>query len=272
VARRYSPDRLPSHEAGIRARLQEKLSQRHGVFSATLSLDALTSGAALAEAVAFASAGAVSIALEESEPAWTGGEADGGAAWEDRAEDGEVAAETLLSIRRRLLSMGWIERDLAFFEAPGVDLPYARALRRREPVLGLGPGAISFCEPVRRWNPSAPASYLERIAEGRDPVEAVERLDRAATRLERIWQALRTTRGLSCSGLAGDFGTHRGPSHAGTCLARWDALGYLAPRALHARRIVLSPEGRLVADELAVELSLALDADGFDRIPNVTPW
>lgn len=217
-----------------------------GRFSATLPLGAGDPPQSVQDALALKAAGAVALALDE-------GESESDSSLDPKTP--EATAETLVAVAKALVQEGWVRADVAFFHPPGVRLPYPRALRRREPVLGVGPGAITFRQPHRRWNPDAPSSYLSRVGEGRDPVEGWERLNRAETRLERIWHGLRTSRGLVCSA-GGSYGPQ-----TQACLARWAALGYLVP---NPKRIVLTLAGQLQADRLAVALSIALDEDALD--------
>jgi hypothetical protein len=240
-----------SMPTGSAMRLRERLPVPCGSFSVTLRIEEGSVSRLVQEALAMVQAGAASIALEESERSREA----------DQAGEITEAGPAILELGQALHAAGWVQKDVAFFQRPGTPLLYPRALRRRLPILGLGPGAVSFHHPFRRWNPIAPASYWERIQGGVDPVEGEERLDRDAARLERIWQALRTTRGLSCPALASQ-GVGAGTwLRTRVCLARWGALGYLAPNGW---RVTLSHEGLLHADDLAVELSAALDADGLD--------
>jgi len=214
--------------------------------STTLDLNGADALSLVAEARAHQGAGVVSIAFTESEGR------DGG-------------HEVFLALRHALTSSGWQEGDLAFFHAPQAFLPAPRSIRRREPVLGLGPGAVTFRHPWRRWNPADPASYLQAVQAGLDPRGGAEVLDPTAARLERLWHALRTPEGLRCPGLQrGDQATERAASGRGKTeesLATWTSLGYLAP---HPNRVVLTSEGQLRLDALVVALARALEADGLD--------
>jgi hypothetical protein len=189
-------------------------------------------------------AGVTSVALVEDDPRSSPGDPDA------RADDGGEWLQVVLALRRA----GWTMSDLAFAHAPGVRPRYPRALARRRPILGLGPGAISFRHPHRRWNHPEVSSYLAAVEEGRDPVLGEEVLGPAEARLERIWAALRTDQGV------------RLPSRA--CpeqepwFQRWRRAGWVPrnPGAGGAQgRLRLSPAGWLVADELAVQLAMVVE-------------
>ncbi len=111
-----------------------------------------------------------------------------------------------------------------------------------EPYLGVGNGAHSFKHPVRRWNFRDWDVYRAGVRGPTPPVDGEERLDPDQRRLERIWLALRTRRGLSVEGL---------PPAAERRTQRWieDGLGNEEDGTLR-----LTPRGWLVMDRLTVEL------------------
>lgn len=192
---------------------------------------------------ALLAAGTTSVALVEEDPV---SPSDSG------SPDGRDPGAWLRAIGA-LGRAGWTLSDLAFAHAPGVGPRYPRALARRHPVLGLGPGAISFRHPHRRWNHPDVATYLAAVNAGRDPVAGEEVLAPDEEQLERIWAALRTDAGLRLP--------------ARTCedepwLRRWREAGWLrseTPTKTGPRRLRLSPAGWLLADDLAVELALVVE-------------
>ena len=148
---------------------------------------------------------------------------------------------------------GWTLSDLAFAHAPGHGPRYPRALARRRPILGLGPGAVSFRHPHRRWNHPQLRPYLAAVDAGSDPLFGFEELSPAEARLERVWAALRTDEGLRLP--------------AQDCreepwLRRWREAGWVqsqTPTGTGSERLRLSPSGWLLADDLAVELALVVE-------------
>ena len=193
---------------------------------------------------ALLAAGVTSVALvEEEDPSPLAGSDD---------PDGR-APGVWLRAAGALRRAGWTLSDLAFAHAPGHGPRYPRALARRRPVLGLGPGAISFRHPHRRWNHPEVRPYLAAVDAGSDPVFGFEELSPAEARLERVWAALRTDEGL------------RLPSR--DCreepwLRRWREAGWVqsqAPTETGSERLCLTPSGWLLADDLAVELALVVE-------------
>jgi len=193
---------------------------------------------------ALVAAGVTSVALVEEEDASPRAGSD-----DPDGRDPGVWLRAAAALRRA----GWTLSDLAFAHAPGDGPRYPRALARRRPVLGLGPGAISFRHPHRRWNHPEVRPYLAAVDAGRDPVVGVEELGPAEARLERVWAALRTDEGL------------RFPSRDCTeepWLRRWREAGWVqsqAPTGTGSERLCLSPSGWLLADDLAVELALVVE-------------
>lgn len=110
---------------------------------------------------------------------------------------------------------------------------------------GIGPGAHSHVGGVRWWNRKHPAAYSAALAEGRSPGQGREILDDATRREERILLELRLAGGLDLALLSGT-----GRAQA----AREAADGLLDPAALAAGRAVVTRQGRLLADGLALRL------------------
>ncbi|MFT3872305.1 MAG: radical SAM family heme chaperone HemW [Nocardioides sp.] len=101
---------------------------------------------------------------------------------------------------------------------------------------GVGPGAHSHVGGTRWWNVKHPAAYAERLAARRSPAHAREVLDPETRRIEQVLLESRLRAGLPLA-LLDDAG-----------LA---VVADLAERGLidrHGERLVLTPDGRLLAD------------------------
>jgi oxygen-independent coproporphyrinogen-3 oxidase len=104
---------------------------------------------------------------------------------------------------------------------------------------GLGPGAHSHVGGVRWWNVKHPTAYAQRLAAGRSPAAARERLTPAEQQMEDIMLRARLAAGLPLSVL-----TAQARSQAERMVA-----DQLLDRAAHAAgRLVLTLQGRLLAD------------------------
>lgn len=110
---------------------------------------------------------------------------------------------------------------------------------------GIGPGAHSHVGGVRWWNVKHPARYAAALAQGSSPGHAREVLDDDTRRIEDILLQLRLARGLDLKLL-----DDNGRVEAGHAVRE----GLLEPTALAAGRAILTLQGRLLADGLAVRL------------------
>jgi oxygen-independent coproporphyrinogen-3 oxidase len=111
---------------------------------------------------------------------------------------------------------------------------------------GLGPGAHSHVGGTRWWNVRHPSAYAARLAGGHSPAAAREILTRAERDMENIMLRLRLADGLPLAELAG---TAR-PAAEG-----YVKTGHLEAPAFSQGRLVLTREGRLLADAVIRDLS-----------------
>jgi putative oxygen-independent coproporphyrinogen III oxidase len=107
---------------------------------------------------------------------------------------------------------------------------------------GVGPGAHSHVGGVRWWNVRHPAAYAGRLAAGTSPAAARELLDSETQRVERVLLELRLRDGLPVPVLEG---------HGRARVADLTARGLVE---LHAERLVLTRQGRLLADAVVRDL------------------
>ena len=111
---------------------------------------------------------------------------------------------------------------------------------------GFGPGAHSHVGGVRWWNVKHPTAYAARLAAGKSPAAARERLTAAEQRMEEIMLRVRLAEGLPLSLLTA------------TALAETERMlaSRLIDRAAHAAgRLVLTLPGRLLADAVVRDLT-----------------
>ena len=110
---------------------------------------------------------------------------------------------------------------------------------------GIGPGAHSHVGGVRWWNVKHPRAYAERLAAGSSPAAGREILDDRTRRSERILLETRLAEGLPVSVLDGP---------ARDELPQLQDRGLVAPATDRPGRVVLTVEGRLLADAVVREL------------------
>lgn len=163
--------------------------------------------------------------------------------------------EEYLEASERLRAAGYEHYEVSNFARPGHRSRHNAAYWTGVPYLGLGNGAHSYLPPERRWNVRDWSAYEGTVAAGRLPVEDRERVEGSSRRLEEIWLALRTDRGLLWPA---DL-----PAPARELGRRW--LERSLAR-LERGRLALTPAGWLVLDELAVDLAEAMESGAPDRI------
>jgi len=107
---------------------------------------------------------------------------------------------------------------------------------------GVGPGAHSHVGGVRWWNVKHPTAYAGRLAAGTSPAAARELLDSETRRVERVLLEIRLRDGLPVLTL---------DAHGRASVADLVARDLVE---LHAERLVLTRQGRLLADAVVRDL------------------
>ncbi len=155
-----------------------------------------------------------------------------------RHPDDDDQADKYLLADELLGQAGLASYEISNWARPGHECRHNLLYWAQGEYLGVGCAAHSHLAGRRSWNVRTPERFVALVEAG-EPVEAGdERLDAAGVRLEGLQLALRTRGGVPSSALPA------GP---------WDE----APRPLVVRRdgrAVLTRDGRLVADDLAVRL------------------
>jgi putative oxygen-independent coproporphyrinogen III oxidase len=111
---------------------------------------------------------------------------------------------------------------------------------------GFGPGAHSHIGGTRWWNLRHPSAYAARLAAGQSPAQAREVLTAAERRMEEIMLRVRLAEGAPLSVLTRD---------ALFSAERTVAAALLDPSAYAAGRLVLTRQGRLLADAVIRDLT-----------------
>ena len=104
---------------------------------------------------------------------------------------------------------------------------------------GIGCAAHSHRSGRRFWNLRTPDRYIEAVAAGTSPEAADERLDADGRTLEALQLALRTRMGVPSSALHVE-----------------DLPGLVRPHPDDPSHVVLTTEGRLLANEVALRLTV----------------
>lgn len=168
-------------------------------------------------------------------------------------DEAQYRDEYLFAVER-LTAAGYRHYEVSNFALPGHESRHNRAYWSGAPYLGLGNSAHSYLPPLRRWNLRDWQAYRSRAARGELPLEAEERIEDDALRLERIWLGLRVADGLDLSAVAPPGGAM---DRVAREVSRWERAGWAARAAGEVR---LTAEGWLLLDQLSIELDAAIAA------------
>ena len=162
----------------------------------------------------------------------------------DRHPDPDDQADKYLLAEERLGAAGYRWYEISNWARPGAECRHNQLYWAQGEYEGIGCAAHSHrIDPgtgrlVRSWNVRTPERWLALVGEGGTGRSAGETLDAEAARRERLQLALRTSGGVPAGALPG-----------------WpvdpDLTGLVEPLQ---DRLVLTPEGRLLANEVALRL------------------
>jgi oxygen-independent coproporphyrinogen-3 oxidase len=158
------------------------------------------------------------------------------------APDENLTADMFLSIHEILSAQNYDHYEVSNYSLPGFECLHNSHYWDGTPYLGLGPSAHSYDGNARWWNSSDTADYLARLEAGKSPCKNLETLSEADHRLERIALGLRTKNGIGLDDL------HN----------MEDEVNLLTEKSLaHVKdgRLVLTPGGMLLTDEIAARLA-----------------
>lgn len=152
-----------------------------------------------------------------------------------------------------LAAAGYRHYEVSNFARPGFASLHNRACWRGAPYLGLGNGAHSYVGGRRWWNERDWARYARRVEGDGSGRAGSEALTSQQRRLEALWLALRTARGVEENAVG---------RPAAPLLGTWRNRGLAVDAGDSVR---LTPNGWLMLDELTLELDAALENDGQER-------
>lgn len=159
----------------------------------------------------------------------------------ESAVDDDQYRDEFLRAAEVFANAGYVHYEVSNFARPGAEARHNGRYWDGSPYLGLGNGAHSYCEPIRRWNVREWEDYRSRLLQGKSPEGEREVVGAGAAALERAWLALRTREGIVMP---------EATSPPGRVGLRWRDLGLAV---IDQGRLRLTAEGWLVLDRLAVE-------------------
>ncbi len=160
---------------------------------------------------------------------------------------GERYAREYLAAVEALREAGFVHYEVSNFALPGRECQHNWHYWDGSPYLGLGPSAHSYLGGARLWNVFGWAAYRRVLAGDGDALEGHEVLGAGESRLERLWLAFRTNRGLAVEDELADLVISR----ARDLLDAWREAGWVT---VDETRVRLTAEGWLRMDELVAAL------------------
>jgi oxygen-independent coproporphyrinogen-3 oxidase len=154
-----------------------------------------------------------------------------------RHPDDDVQARRYLFADERLEAAGLANYEISNWARPGHECRHNLLYWAQGNYRGIGCAAHSHADGRRWWNVRLPERYIALVRAGRSVEAGSESLSDEVRRAERVQLALRTRAGLAAGAVAGEH------------LAGLE--GFVEERD---GRVVLTPNGRLVANEVAVRL------------------
>lgn len=147
---------------------------------------------------------------------------------------------------------GMEQYEISNFSHPGFPCRHNLTYWRNEPYLGLGPGAASYLDGVRRKNRPDLRAYLTAIRAGRRPPASRERLAGRPAMAETLMLGLRMVQGVDRQVVAARFGLD--PLEAfPACLARYGDMGAIVvtPEVIRLNPQYFFVSNTILADILA---------------------
>ncbi len=144
----------------------------------------------------------------------------------------EIAMETLEGA-------GYVQYEISNYAKPGRECRHNLAYWEGADYEGLGPSAFSTRGGIRRRNVPDTAEFIRRVEAGEPAHDFEEAIDPATRAAETVAFALRTNRGVALE--------HLPEGKSGPLIAHGLAVE-------EGGRVILTRQGRMVADEIAAEL------------------
>ncbi len=154
-----------------------------------------------------------------------------------RHPDDDTQADEYQLATDRLRSAGYEWYEISNWSKPGHECRHNHLYWSGGEYLAIGCAAHGHVAGRRSWNLRTPERYIAAIEDGRSPEAGSEELDEAGRRVEHLQLAIRTRTGVPAAEVPDGFE---------------DALAGLVER--DGDRVVLTTEGRLLANEVAIRL------------------
>jgi len=207
------------------------------------------------------------LQLAQAPDEWAAAPRPGALRWRRRVatrQDDDLAADQHRLAEELLGAAGFRHYELSSWARPGRESRHNSAYWDRRPYTGIGAGAHSYDGHVTRsWNTRDLDQYLARLEAGERPTSGSEVLSERERAFEAIALGLRRVDGISRRAFAQEFGEDL-PDRFPRAIRDATNSGLLE---LGEERIRLTPEGRLLANEVLIGfLDGAPAAPGFEQV------
>ncbi|PTB96726.1 coproporphyrinogen III oxidase [Marivirga lumbricoides] len=163
----------------------------------------------------------------------------------------DYAAEQFMELTNYLSAIGYQHYEVSNFCLPTFESKHNSSYWQQKPYLGLGPGAHSYNGFSRQFNIANNALFIRSIKEGKLPFEK-EILSRNDQINEYLMTSLRTSEGCDLDYLQHKYNYNFQEENSST-INEWRKQGLCE---VNQQKIILTPEGKLLADKLAADLFL----------------
>jgi len=161
--------------------------------------------------------------------------------------DDDETAEKYLIADDAFESAGFSWYELSNWSKPGGECRHNIAYWDGSHWWGVGPGAHSYIDKKRWWNVKHPSTYQQKIFKDEIPELSSEILTSENLADEFVMLQIRRRAGIQLSALT-DLQINRAELFLGS--------GHLEEKSWSEKKLVLSKEGRLIADRIVRELVL----------------
>ena len=156
--------------------------------------------------------------------------------------DQEIVSSMYLATHRFLINAGYQHYEISNFALNNRKSIHNMGYWDHTPYLGLGPSAHSFYGSQRMWNIDNVFKYIRLLENHKKPAAGTEKLSQEQILLEKISLGLRTYRGVELDLLTDAF----------DIISDLIRTGYAKK---NNNRLILTPKGMLVADEIAARFA-----------------
>jgi oxygen-independent coproporphyrinogen-3 oxidase len=147
---------------------------------------------------------------------------------------------------------GYEHYEISNFSKPGYQSKHNLGYWNKQSYIGIGPSAHSFHQNQRRWNIANNTKYYQLVLTNSDEYYQHEMIDRKTAYNEYIMTSLRTSKGISLTELAKNFGEEYLLAIKGSS-QRFLNKGTIIERE---ENYILTDQGKFIADYIISELMM----------------